>query len=188
MFIDQESKNDLEQEDDYQSKHLHQKTIIFSVVLIILILSLSFLFWWWQKSKIPTSSHKIFNKQPATTSPAILPKDLPGNGYNNKKNLNEENDLSKISYAQFYKKPVLGFKIKSLQYQMPLEVKKDTLNFYDANRKINLDNNIKQLNNNGFTYLPNEVKDNFFSSYDYLRQKDLPLLLTSDYLLYYYQK
>ena len=61
---------------------------------------------------------------------------------------------------------------------------------YDLSRKINLDTGVADLNRLGFAILDNpwsrEIND-FYSIYERLEEKQVPIMITSDFLIYYYQ-
>ncbi len=94
-----------------------------------------------------------------------------------------------ISFLDFYEKieDPNNFNVKS--YNLPLNVKTDVLNYYDVSRKINLDKAIDNLNKNGFALIDNPFPShNFYNIYDELNSRQIPLFLSSDFLLYYYQQ
>ncbi len=95
-----------------------------------------------------------------------------------------------VSFGDFYK-PNREEKVFSLpDYSLPQNVKLDVANYYDVSRKINLDAGLDSLNNNGFAVIdnpfPNEAGD-FFQGYSVLSSKQVPVLVTADFLAYYYQ-
>lgn len=98
--------------------------------------------------------------------------------------------LEKYNFADFYQEPapIPDFNFKD--YKLPLNVKIDALNYYDISRKISLDEGLDNLNSNGFSILENpasgDIKD-FYSAYSWLSDKQVPLLITSDFLLHYHQ-
>lgn len=98
--------------------------------------------------------------------------------------------IEEISFQNFYPKTLSGFKVNIDNYTLPINVKTDVVNYYEVSRKINLDPGIISLNQNGFATLKNpdekKAKD-FYSSYAWLEEKGLPILVTSDFLIYYYQ-
>ena len=98
--------------------------------------------------------------------------------------------LEKYNFADFYQEPAPVPEFSFKDYKLPLNVKIDALNYYDLSRKINLDSGLDNLNNNGFSTLDNpstkDIKD-FYSAYSWLSNKQVPLLITSDFLLHYHQ-
>lgn len=101
----------------------------------------------------------------------------------------EENSLIEyISFLDFYKKQEDNLSINISDYSLPINVKTEVTNYYDVSRKINLDNYLDSLNNNGFAVLESSLKStNFYEIYNELYNKQIPILITSDFLIYYYQ-
>jgi len=95
-----------------------------------------------------------------------------------------------LSFADFYKAPDDTITSKVNDYKLPLNIKIDVMNYYDVSRKLSLDSALNDLNRQGFALLDNpwvrEAPD-FYSVYSSLDTKQLPLLVTSDFLIYYYQ-
>lgn len=95
-----------------------------------------------------------------------------------------------LAFTDFYKAPDNNLDVKIENYSLPINIKKDGMNYYDLSRKLDLEPGISNLNNNGFTVIENpwqnEVND-FYSIYQRLDEKQLPVLITSDFLIYYYQ-
>lgn len=93
-----------------------------------------------------------------------------------------------ISFLDFYKKQEETLDLNISDYSLPLNVKTEVVNYYDISRKINLDNSLDLLNNNGFAVLENSFDStNFYEIYSELYSKKIPILITSDFLIYYYQ-
>mgnify|MGYP000877845528 len=80
--------------------------------------------------------------------------------------------------------------IKPLTVGLPLNVKSDVSNYYEVARKIDIDAAVGSLNKNGFAVIDNPLGDtakDFFSAYNEIGKRGIPALVTSDFLLYYYQ-
>jgi hypothetical protein len=95
-----------------------------------------------------------------------------------------------IYFGDYYQPIEESFELKAPAYSLPLNVKVDIANYYDIYRKINLDAGLDSLNNNGFAVLNNPFSveaGNFYEMYAVLDSKNVPLLITSDFLIYYYQ-
>ncbi|MFA6194726.1 MAG: DUF3160 domain-containing protein [Patescibacteria group bacterium] len=95
-----------------------------------------------------------------------------------------------LSFADFYKTPDNSVTLKLSDYKLPLNIKIDVMNYYDVSRKLSLDPALDKLNSQGFAVIDNpSTKDvlDFYSAYSFLDSKQLPLLITSDYMIYYYQ-
>ena len=75
-------------------------------------------------------------------------------------------------------------------YELPINVKSDVENYYDISRRIKLDQHVNHFNNNGFAIIENQFSDeadDFFSMYRTLIKREIPIVITSDFLIYYYQ-
>ena len=99
-------------------------------------------------------------------------------------------DVEYLSFNDFYEIPDNSYEANFQNYELPINIKIDGMNYYDLARKINLDLAITDLNGQGFAVLdnpwPNEV-NNFYSFYEKLETNQIPFLITSDFLIYYYQ-
>lgn len=76
-----------------------------------------------------------------------------------------------------------------LNYSLPLNSKVQVLNYYDINRKIDLEESLENLNTLGFTILDNPWKkeaNNFYGLYEKLYQEEIPLFISSDFITYHY--
>ena len=135
-------------------------------------------------------------------SAGILPNILSGNGNGaaGDNDIPEDLKAEDVLFGGFYKKPIEDYAYsESLLLGLPINVKTDISNYYYISRKINLDSQIKQLNQEGFAILdnpfsgknkksnPDEQADDFYKMYHLLGQKEAPMLITSDFLIYYYQ-
>lgn len=95
-----------------------------------------------------------------------------------------------IYFGDYYQPIKSEININPPVFNLPLNVKTDVANYYDIYRKLNLDAGLDSLNNNGFAVLNNPFTseaDNFYGLYDSLDAKAIPTLITSDFLIYYYQ-
>lgn len=95
-----------------------------------------------------------------------------------------------ISFSDYYVEPDDSIQAAFENYTLPLNSKVDIINYYDISRKMNLDPGLDKLNNQGFALIenpwPSDAKD-FYSAYKVLNNKQIPLLITSDFITYYYQ-
>lgn len=97
-----------------------------------------------------------------------------------------------ITFGDYYE-PIIGREFTSFKtYDRPLNIKVDVDNYYDISRKVNLDPYIDNLNENGFSVM--QLKDigakdlsDMYSAYRYLINQDLPIVVTNDLILYYFQ-
>jgi hypothetical protein len=95
-----------------------------------------------------------------------------------------------LSFADFYKAPDNTFSSNLKDYKFPLNVKIDVMNYYDVSRKLNIDPALENLNSLGFATIDNPwpaAATDFYSAYSNLDDKQLPLLITSDFMIYSYQ-
>ena len=95
-----------------------------------------------------------------------------------------------LTFSDFYKKQATDIRPGFEKYNLPLNTKIDIINYHDTARKLNLDPLIEDINNNGFALLDNpwknEVND-FYSAYAKLREEQIPIFISSDFLIYYHQ-
>lgn len=95
-----------------------------------------------------------------------------------------------LSFDDFYSFPEDNVEVSIDNYELPVNVKIEVMNYYDVSRKLALDPYIGSLNNLGFAVIDNpwtKTASNFSEIYSNLDSKQVPLLITSDYLLFYYQ-
>ena len=95
-----------------------------------------------------------------------------------------------LIFGMFYEKPAANIIPGVKNYELPLNIKTDVSNYYEISRKFDLDLYLDDLNNYGFALAQNSFSkeaNDFFSAYRYLTGKDIPIVVTSDFLLYYYQ-
>jgi hypothetical protein len=133
---------------------------------------------------------KIENTITATTTNlATLPTDESTSTVNILDSISLEM-LEKYNFSDFYQEPepIPTFSFKD--YSLPVNVKIDVLNYYDVSRKISLDSGVSDLNVNGFAIFDNpdykKVTD-FYSAYSWLLAKEIPIAITSDFLLHWHQ-
>jgi len=132
--------------------------------------------------------------QPVSTTTQITTSTLPTNLSNTAISISSSPFLSiaaeYLSFFSFYTAPDNNIETKFNDYELPLNVKIDVLNYYDLSRKLNLDPGLDSLSNEGFAVInnpwPKESPD-FYSIYASLEKKQIPSLITSDFILYYYQ-
>ena len=95
-----------------------------------------------------------------------------------------------LTFSNFYKQPNNTIEAKFKDYELPLNVKIDVSNYYGLSRKLNIDPAIDNLNNYGFATIANpweKEASGFYSVYSNLEKNQVPVLITSDFILYYYQ-
>ena len=98
--------------------------------------------------------------------------------------------IDSIAFSDFYEKIDIDVRAQRQQYSLPINTKIEVINYHDTARKLNLDPVIDEINENGFAVISNpwqaETAD-FYSIYSKLREEQLPLYISSDFLLYYHQ-
>ncbi len=94
-----------------------------------------------------------------------------------------------IMFGHFYKKNENNFKPNVPSYKLPINIKAEAENYYDISRKVDLSNYIQDLNNYGFKIVKNPFPktNNFFALYNKLLSEEIPIVITTDFLMYYYQ-
>jgi hypothetical protein len=128
----------------------------------------------------------------ATSTTGRLPTDLGNvNGDDLGLGTSTENlKAEEVGFGAFYQKEKYDFQPNFKTYQLPINIKASVANYYDVSRKINLDPYLDKLNTNGFAILSNQFADegnDFFSVHRAIAKRDIPLVITSDFILYYYQ-
>lgn len=187
---------------DYLS-YFGDNTKIIAAVVFILIFALGIFYYFVfinkQGDKVGPTEAQQGQSVDVDNSAGILPDTISGNA-NGGADLNVDGKGLKaedLTFGYFYKKDEEDLPPSSfLQLDLPMNVKTDVSNYYDVSRKVNLDSRIDQLNQEGFAVLDNPFAkdggaegyaDNFYSMFDLLSEKQAPLLITSDFLIYYYQ-
>ena len=170
------------------------KIIFLLITIIILAVGI---FW-----AIQNLNFSWLNKKPSPKAPVEVPieGDLPGDyglpvnpDLPNAKDTGDGNgiyDVEYISFADFYKEPQTDYNFTVSDYSLPLNTKVDVVNYYTISRKINLDPILDNLDNDGYGFLPNlagSSNNDFYSVYRWLQQKEIPVAITTDFVLYYYQ-
>jgi len=162
--------------------------VIIAVVIILIFVAIRIT--GQQKNSAPAPAPIVVTGTP-TSSVSVLP------GIGEAQNANSTTSIElaaeqaqKASFGDFYHPTSTLIFVSSTKLFLPLNAKTDVANYYDVNRKISLDSGLNSLGNNGFAVLDNPFPsdaDNFFSAYFALDNRQIPTLITSDFLLYYYQ-
>lgn len=184
-MFDEMSPNNLDgvpEDTRAQPKKIIGLLIIAFIVIVAIIGLLVFV--------INKNKNKITEPAPenASTTFSVLP--VEKEDATNTASSSNFNELEKYTFSNFYQEPapVPDFSFKD--YSLPLNIKIDTLNYYDISRKINLDKYVETINADGFSEMLNpdseKIKD-FYSAYSWLSEKEIPLLITSDFLMHYHQ-
>ncbi len=164
--------------------------LIALIVIIALVLILVFRYYSKQteKNPIPQENQEGTEDQ----SPQLLFPILENPDLNSITDIATSTDLliEYLTFSNFYNKQEIDVRPKFEKYSLPLNTKIDIINYHDTSRKLNLDPLIEDINNYGFALLDNpwknEVND-FYSAYAKLREEQIPILISSDFLIYYHQ-
>lgn len=128
----------------------------------------------------------------AATSTTGLPEDFGNNDDGDEWSGTSTDDLKAedLTFGFFYQKPNNDYNPGLKNYNLPINTKTDVSNFYDLSRKIDLDAYVSAFDQTGFAIIDpqwNLKSDDFYSVYQYLISKDIPFVITNDFLYYYYQ-
>ncbi|MCF7860012.1 DUF3160 domain-containing protein [Patescibacteria group bacterium] len=96
-----------------------------------------------------------------------------------------------LSFANFYKLPDNNLEtINFKEYDLPINIKVDTANYYELSRKLSIDGGLDSLNNQAFAVIDNpwekEASD-FYAIFNKLNEEGVPFYLSADFISYYYQ-
>lgn len=189
IVISTENQNNNQTNSDNSDKIRKKKFFLFAL-LIIIIFVVSFLIF--KKYQSVRNINKVPVAPVASSTPGVLPDfTLSGVASSTGETVSfSDLVIEYLSFADFYKSPDNNITGNIIDYKLPLNIKLDILNYPDVSRKLNLDPGLDNLNNNGFVLIDNpwekEAPD-FYSIYDNLESKQISPLITSDFIIYYYQ-
>lgn len=203
MFIDEKynqnnSNQGLNQSDDHYDggkKYLYIGFVIFCFLLLIIVVSVYYVILLKKKDTGNTADSNQQNVSQTASSTGYtgnLPGDLGGN---NKDGNEDDFSLTDIkaedlTFGFFYEPETENFQPSIKNYSLPLNIKTDVSNYYDVSRKIALDSYLNDINKYGFAIIkndkPKEITD-FFEAQRYLASQEVPIVLTNDFILFYYQ-
>jgi hypothetical protein len=201
MFIDQEWKKQKEDfapasiEDEIAVRAKKRKMIFFAwfifVFSVAFVLILMFFLNSQKKLDISLSTGVNHNEKKGTSTVAVLPDDFGGNG-DGLRNGGDTSGLraEEMQFGSFYEKPESYSATNTSRFDLPINIKSDVLNYYDVSRKVDIENKIQELNDNGFSMLDAQYDSNtsdFFTMYRSLFDSQVPLFISSDFISYYYQ-
>lgn len=158
---------------------------------LVFILILAGALWFFSRNnnkKMPV----VREETGTTTSPGlvVLPVDPgDGNGNGNGSGGNGEVRAETISFADYYREPGEYGPAGLAPLALPLNAKAEVVNYYETSRNISLDACTDNLNNYGFAVIANPFgasANDFFGAYRALNERRLPLLITTDFIFYYY--
>lgn len=185
MFIDQDWKKESDLNDDKSNNFVALAILFF---LAVSAFSFVFIVKFFNKPITVVGLHK---ESATTTETGKLPIVNTKDGSEDLAGATSTNGIKAeyLTFGHFYKKEDIDFKPNIDNYELPINVKVDVDNYYDVSRKINLDSYIEDFNNNGFAIINEKLfsSDNFYTGYKELLKNQIPILLTTDFLLYYNQ-
>jgi hypothetical protein len=135
------------------------------------------------------SSSAVLTKIVSSTISSLPASEETQTGEESTSTLLAEQLAEKTSFGSLYHPATSSVSAVADSLSLPQNAKTEVANYYDVDRKISLDSGLASLNNNGFALLDNPLtdSDNFFSAYSSLQSKQVPIIITGDFLIYYYQ-
>ncbi len=201
MFIDQEWKK---QKEDFSSKSLEDEiagqakkrkmiylalgffafAAIFVLVLIVYLNSQN-------NPEISLNTGVKHSEKKGSSTVSVLPNDFGGNGDSSLNGGGQSNlKAEEMQFGSFYEKPEAYLATNTSRFDLPINIKSEVLNYYDVSRKVDIENQIQEINANGFSMLDpqfNSKTSDFFTMYRSLFDAQIPVFISSDFILYYYQ-
>ncbi len=175
-----------------EDKKLLYITAIIIVVIMIIISGVGLFFY------IKNTSQPDIPKLPETntnTNEGTFLPDFPTLPVNPDQPINADNmqrlQKEKEFISSFWKAPEISYAASPASYKIPLEkIKEQVLNYQDFSRKINMEPMLPKLSQNGFIIVNNAINENvndWENSYRLIKEKELPLFITSDSVVGLYQ-
>ena len=208
MFIDKEWKKEKKLKNIESSEpepRDHNKPIILIFIGFVVFLLIVIVGVFWAVKTFPGSSP--FNGSTPTTTPDQDDEEEDYSFSHDEENLLEGSEervdqeiststelikAEMLNFGDFYEQIEYDYdEVDPDQgYELPIDSKVEVSNFYDIDRKIDLEAEEEDLNLHGFSIIDNpfsEDTDNFYSMYRKLYEEQIPVLVTKDFLNYYYQ-
>ncbi len=162
--------------------------IIIAVIAGIIVLGGGGWWYWTHRTATPEPTPIISEPKDQGALPGTLVPIEEENNANTNSNSNVK--AENIAFGSFYtaKTETIDYKISSVK--LPLNVKSQVSNYYELARKVNIDPIIDNLNHDGFATLDNpfpKSSNDFYGTYAELSSRAVPVIITGDFLLYYYQ-
>ncbi len=170
---------------------LHTRLIIYSVLGTAVLACLGIIYIFLPKTKPIVYETVPVNRTQTATSSGRLPL-MDGNGNENNHGSSTLTDLKAefITFGDFYIPPQTASLALAEDYNLPLNVKSDVINYYELSRKLNLDPYLEDLNNQGFAIIddaPFIKSAEFYDTYRELLNEEIPVVITKDFIVYYFQ-
>lgn len=198
MFIDKNNnkQNNHAAVDSVQREYSKRSIIVFLIAVMLGAIAIVFIISQVNFNKNNAGGENNINKESAAeenkaTSSSKLQNRLRGVEESERQE-STKNDVKaeNLTFGQFYKKEDISIKPKVSKFNLPINVKTDVSNYHNVYRQLNLDPHIGNLNENGFSIISNPYKkeaNDFYSAYKIINKNNLPLLVTDDFIIYYYQ-
>jgi len=179
-------------------KYLYVGFAIFCILLLVIIIGVYFAVSFKKQSSkndiAATTPQENIDKAASSSDnyTGNLPGDLGSSDSNDSADSFYFSDIKAedLTFGYFYEPEPNDFQANIKEYSLPLNVKTGVSNYYEVSRKISLDNYISDINKYGFAIVknnkPKEIND-YYGAYRYLADQEVPLVLTSDFILFYYQ-
>jgi len=161
-------------------------------LIFVIVISKIIAFWNYQ----PTP--KKINRPIATkTEPAII-EVLPGSqeiSTSSNVKIDPDFQADKLIFSQIYQAPTSSYSLDILANRgqvplLPVNIKSEAVNYHEVKRHYNLEPLINNLNQQGSAIVANpfeSAEQDFFAFYQAAKNDKWPLILTTDFLFYYYQ-
>ncbi|MFH1744796.1 MAG: DUF3160 domain-containing protein [bacterium] len=205
MFIDNEQKNNQERFSETPDTFNHGpnkfstgKIYVYLIYILIFVAVISVFYYFYSINQSRNDENSTQNQQNLGIEPEATSTEYRGfqilvDGNGDVMAIGSSTDLIKaeyLSFGNFYERPKDDFRATISSFELPINVKTDVSNYYEASRKINLDPYIDDLNNYGFAVIDNQFigeANDFFGMNRLLSQKGFPVIATTDFLFYYFQ-
>lgn len=169
------------------------KPVILVVAIPLLVVSVLWPSFNWLKGVYLRWRHPEPPATETVAEPPRLANSLPSednSASSSSSNFEEKVKIEYLGFNDFYKAPVNDFSFDPPSYSLPLNSKTEVANYYEVSRQFNLDTALANLNQSGLAFIANpwdkEIKD-FYGLYSKLIAQRVPLLVTSDFIIYHYQ-
>ena len=198
MFIDRKWKKDDIERDPFsagkQGLELTNKYVVLIVVGLVLVFSSIGVYVYIVKapSPPPKENTDVVKSGDNATSTAGLPENsgIGGEGDPAGGNNGDFTKAEAITFGNFYEPKRDDFIPDFKNYNLPLNIKTDVINYYEISRKLNLDPYLDDLNRQGFAIIPDQLdagSSDYYALYRALAGRDIPIVITSDFILYHWQ-
>ncbi len=164
---------------------------LLSLIFIIVISELIAL---WNYQPVQKSTHRPVLTEASGTIPDILPNSQEVNIDADTK-IDPDFQADKLIFSQIYQAPTSSYQVATLSNlgqlpRLPINIKSEAINYYEAKRHYNLEPLVKNLNQQGSVIVDNpfvSAEQDFFAFYQAAKNDKWPVILTNDFLFYYYQ-